>query len=197
MLKKELMSFFTSLLQKTATLRNISILFILSQLVFLSMMLLTFPKINAQIGTNAFDLRTFGYSQAIAESIVAKLTIETRQLYLFPQLALLDVVYPILLALFLSSLLYRLVPKNQGHRSILLILPFMALCFDYIENICIALLITKSIPTSTSFVFFSSLCTILKGVFTTLSWIIILIIFAIRFIAFVRNKHTRRLKNPS
>lgn len=191
------MSFFTSLLQKTATLRNISILFILSQLVFLSMMLLTFPKINAQIGTHAFDLRTFGYSQVIAERIVAKLTTETRQLYLFPQLALLDVVYPILLALFLSSLLYRLVPKNQGHRSILLILPFMSLCFDYIENICIALLITKSIPTSTSFVFFSSSCTILKSVCTTLSWIIILVIFAIRFIEFIRNKHTRRLKNPS
>ena len=102
------MSIFNSVLQKTSSLKSVCILFVTSHLVFLSMMVFTFPVINNQIGNKAFDLQTLGYSVSTAESILNNLNAQTTDLYLFPQLTLLDISYPFLLALFLSSFLFRL-----------------------------------------------------------------------------------------
>jgi hypothetical protein len=172
------MSVIKSLLQKTSSAKNVGILFIVSHLVLLSMMVFTFPEINSQIGTKAFDLQSFGYSVSTAKSIVNNLDTLTTDLYLFPQLTLLDVLYPFLLALFLSSFLFRLyqltITKHKL-KSILLIIPFLAMGFDYLENICIILMITKSINISESLVLLSSSFTVLKGLLTSIAWLIILI----------------------
>ena len=172
------MSIFISLLQKTSSVKRVGILFIVSHLVLLSMMVYTFPVINNQIGTKAFDMQSFGYSVSTAESIVNNLNTQTTDLYLFPQLTLLDVLYPFLLALFLSSFIFRLFlitkTKNKAN-SILLIVPFLAMGFDYLENTCIILMISKSIEMSESFVFLSSSFTILKGTLTSIAWLSILI----------------------
>ncbi len=169
------MSIFTSLLQKTSSVKSVCILFIASHLILLAMMVFTFPVINNQIGTKAFDLQPFGYSVSMAESIVNNLNAQTTQLYLFPQLTFLDLFYPLLLALFLSSLLFRFVNMESKLGSILVIIPFSAMFFDYSENICIILMISKSIEISESFVLFSSTCTILKGVLTSVAWIAIFV----------------------
>jgi len=146
----------------------------MSHLILLMMMVFTFPVINNHIGTKVFDLQTFGYSVSMAESIVNNLDDQTTQLYLFPQLTLLDLFYPILLALFLGSLLFRLIKVDSKLRSVLLIVPFLAMTFDYSENICIILMISKSIEISESIVLISSSFTILKGALTSIAWIAIL-----------------------
>jgi hypothetical protein len=141
------------------------------------MMTYTFPRINNHIGTKAFDLLTFGYSVSEARSIVNTMNDPITNLYLFPQLSLLDLLYPFLLALFLSSFLFRLIDitkTKNGVNSIFLLVPFLAMLFDYLENICIILMITKSVETSEYFVLFSSIFTILKTVFTSFAWISIL-----------------------
>ena len=86
----------------------IIILFLLAHLVLFLMMVFTFPRINTQIGTQAFDLKTFGYSQEEATLMIQNLDQSTIDFYIFPQLLLLDILYPILLALFLSTLIIRL-----------------------------------------------------------------------------------------
>ncbi len=169
------MSIFTSLLQKTSSTNSLWALFITSHLILLSMMVFTFPVINHQIGTNAFDLQTFGYSVSMAESIVMNLNPQTTQLYLFPQLTFLDLFYPLLLALFLSSLLFRLIKTDSKLGSIMLFIPFFAMIFDYSENICVILMITKSIEISETLVFISSAFTVLKGMLTSVAWLAILI----------------------
>ena len=169
------MSIFKSILQKTSSTKNISLLFIVSHLVLLVMMVFTFPIINKQIQTNAFDLHFFGYSVTTARSIVQHLTFQTTQLYLFPQLTLFDVFYPILLALFLSGLLFRLIKTDNKLRKAIVYVPFLAMIFDYFENICIILMITKTVEVSESIVYLSSSFTILKSMLTTISWIAILI----------------------
>ena len=172
------MSIFISILQKTSSVKRVCILFTVSHLVLLSMMLFTFPVINNQIGTKAFDMQSFGYSVSTAKSIVNNLNTQTTDLYLFPQLTLLDVLYPFLLALFLSSFIFRLFlitkTKNKAN-SILLIVPFLAMGFDYLENTCIILMISKSIEISESFVLISSSFTVLKGTLTSIAWLTILI----------------------
>jgi hypothetical protein len=186
------MSIFTSLLQKTSSVKNICILFIISHLVLLSMMLFTFPVINHQIGTKAFDLQPFGYSVSVAKSIVNNLNDYTTQIYLFPQLTFLDVLYPFLLALFLSSLLWRLVYRNTPLGRGLLIIPFLAMTFDYLENACIILMISKSVTISESFVLISSLFTVLKGVLTSIAWLAILMYAAKWCILRIKKKKNKQ-----
>ena len=194
------MSIFISLLQKTSSVKRVCILFIASHLVILSMMLFTFPVINNQIGTKAFDMQSFGYSVSTAESIVNNLNTQTTDLYLFPQLTLLDVLYPFLLALFLSSFLFRLFlitkTKNKAN-SILLIVPFLAMGFDYLENTCIILMISKSIEISESFVLLSSSFTVLKGTLTSIAWLTILMYSIKWLILRIKEKKNKQpLTNP-
>ncbi|MDL5512158.1 hypothetical protein QSE00_10060 [Arenibacter sp. M-2] len=172
------MTILNSLLFQTSSVRNICISFVASHLVLLLMWLYTLPVINNQIGTQVFDLQTFGYNISEAASIVDTLNNETRALYLFPQLTLLDLFYPFLLALFLSSLLFRLfiISKTASKlTSILLVVPFLAMIFDYAENICVILMITKTIELTDAIVFLSTTFTVLKGVLTSIAWIAILI----------------------
>ncbi len=170
------MSILSSLLQKTSSVKSICILFVVSHLVLLSMMVFTFPVINDQIGTKAFDLQTFGYSVSMAKSIVNNLDPATTQLYLFPQLTFLDLLYPFLLALFLSSLLFRLANNNSKIGSLIVVIPFLAMISDYSENICVILMISKSIEVSESLVFISSSFTVLKSILTFIAWLAMLIL---------------------
>ena len=173
-----------TLIARTSSAKYILYLFLSSHFILLLMMTFTFPRINNQIGTNAFDLQTFGYSVSEATSIVNNLNDQIRNLYLFPQLSILDLLYPFLLALFLSSLLYRLISitKTKSRvNSVLLIIPFVAMTFDYLENICIILMITKSVETSEYFVLISSIFTITKAALTSVAWLSI-VIFAIRWL---------------
>lgn len=194
------MSIFISLLRKTSSVKRVCFLFIASHLVILSMMLFTFPVINNQIGTKAFDMQSFGYSVSTAESIVNNLNTQTTDLYLFPQLTLLDVLYPLLLALFLSSFIFRLFlitkTKNKAN-SILLIVPFLAMGFDYLENICIILMISKSMEMSESFVLLSSSFTVLKGTLTSIAWFTILM-YSIKWLILRINERKKKqpLKKP-
>tara|TARA_R110001606_G_C15134330_1_gene623760 strand:+ start:182 stop:700 length:519 start_codon:yes stop_codon:yes gene_type:complete len=163
------------------------------------MMIFTLPVINDQIGTKVFDLQTLGYSVSVAESIVENLNNETTSLYLFPQLTLLDLLYPILLALFLSSILFRLFSITETKSkiaSILLVFPFMAMLFDYAENICVILMISKSLELTKTLVLLSSSLTILKGVFTSIAWITILV-YAIKwFRMIILERNNKKAKAP-
>lgn len=158
-------------------------LFLLAYLVLLSMMLFTFPRINAQFGTQAFDLKTFGYSPAEAAFMLQNLDQSTIGFYLFPQLFFLDILYPILLALFLSAVIIRLsvlIKIRTNHiLSNLYLLPFIAMFMDYLENGMISVMITNSTDVSVVVVKSASILTQMKGAFTTLSWIIILVLIGI------------------
>ncbi len=189
------MSIINSVLQKTSSIKGVCILFVTSHLVILSMMIFTFPVINNQIGGKAFDLQTFGYSLSMAESIINNLNTQTTNLYLFPQLTLLDVLYPFLLALFLSSFLFRLFSitktKNKA-KLILLIVPLLAMGFDYLENICIILMISKSIELSESIVLISSSFTVFKSTLTSIAWLTILV-YAIKWLILkIRDKKNKQ-----
>ncbi len=172
------MSILNSILLKTSSVKKICISFVSSHVILLVMMVYTFPKINHQIGTKAFDLQNLGYSLSTTEVIISRLDNQTKNIYIFPQLTFLDVLYPFLLALFLSSLLFRLIKITKNDTTyigLLLCIPFLAMVFDYFENICIILMITESVEISKSFVLLSSTLTILKSLLTTFSWIAILI----------------------
>jgi len=192
------MLFFNSLIAKTSSIRSLFCLFLSSHVILLLMMTYTFPRINDQIGTNAFDLQTFGYSVFEARSILTNLNDQTIDLYLFPQLTLLDLFYPVLIAFFLSSFLFRLFNLTKTKKnSILLMAPFFAMLFDYLENVCIIFMITNSAETSESIIFLSSAFTISKGVLTSFAWIgILLYSFKWVRIKILERKSNQPLSKP-
>jgi hypothetical protein len=168
-------------LVRLTTKTGITILFVLAHSVLLIMMMYTFPKINAQLGAEAFDLRPGGYSPSEAMALVQNLDPATTNFYLFPQLSLLDVLYPILLALFLSTLIIRLsrlckVNPNSFFSN-LYILPFLAMLADYAENTMIAIMISEPANVTSGFVQTASIFTQLKAGITTLSWVSIIVLF--------------------
>ena len=168
-------------LQGLASRKRILILFLLAHGVLLLMMTLTFPRINSQMGNKAFDLQTFGYSHQEAAVMLGNLDEATKDLYVFPQLLLLDILYPLLLALFLSALIIRLL-KLMGRSAVypysqLYLLPFLAMIFDYVENVLILFMLDHSDNVSELLVKVASSATLLKGVSTLLSWILVLVLF--------------------
>ena len=186
-------------LNRMSSKSGIVILFLLAHLVLIMMMVFTFPRINAQLGTQAFDLKTFGYSQEEATLMIQNLDQSTIDFYIFPQLLLLDILYPILLALFLSTLIIRLtnlIKVNQNHFfSSLFILPFIAMFIDYFENIMISLMITNPTNVSPEVIKTASIFTQMKGGFTTLSWLVILILLGIWLINKRKNNKKQSTNN--
>lgn len=175
------------LFEKLSTRKNLISLFITSHAVLLAMMIFTFPEINHKISTEAFDLKTFGYSYSEALAILDKLDEQTTNLYIFPQLLLLDILYPFLLTLLLSGLIVKL---NSTLKSklfdYLFLMPFLILVFDYTENGCILFMLLSNTIPSEAFVLVASTCTTLKSVVTILSWIVIII----QFFSFIfKSKH--------
>jgi len=170
-------------LNRMSSKSGIIILFLLAHLVLIMMMVFTFPRINAQIGSQAFDLKTFGYSQEEAALMIQNLDQSTIDFYIFPQLLLLDILYPILLALFLSTLIIRLsnlIGLRPNHiYSNLFILPFIAMLIDYLENSMILVMISNPEDISSGLIKAASIFTQMKSAFTTMSWIVILILFVI------------------
>ena len=179
-------------LNRMSSKTGIVILFLLAHLVLILMMVFTFPRINAQFGTQAFDLKTFGYSQEEATSMIQNLDQSTIDFYIFPQLLLLDILYPILLALFLSTLIIRLsnligLSPNRIYSN-LFILPFIAMLIDYLENSLILVMISNPEEISSGLIKAASIFTQMKAAFTTMSWLVILILFVIWLTKKWKNK---------
>jgi hypothetical protein len=179
-------------LERITTRKGITILFVLAHSVLLIMMLYSFPKINAQLGTEAFDLRPFGYTSTEAMALLQNLDFDTTIFYLFPQLFLLDILYPILLTLLLSTLIIRLSRlakiNQQTTFSNLFLLPFMAMLADYAENSMIAIMITDPANVTSGFIQTASVFTQLKAGITTLSWLVILILLVVWLVGSRKNK---------
>lgn len=179
-------------LERITTRKGITILFVLAHSVLLIMMLYSFPKINAQLGAEAFDLRPGGYSPSEAMALLQNLDPATTDFYLFPQLFLLDVLYPILLTLLLSTLIIRLSRlakiNQQTIFSNLFLLPFMAMLADYAENSMIAIMITDPANVTSGFIRTASTFTQLKAGITTLSWLVILILLVVWLVGSRKNK---------
>ena len=185
-------------LERMSSWTGIITLFILAHLVLLSMMIFTFPEINDKLGTQAFDLKTFGYSESETFTMLQNLDKATVDIYIFPQLFFLDILYPVLLSLFLSALIIRLsnltMMNRKGFSSVLYLLPFAAMVFNYLENGFIFQMITNSADVSTVVIKTASILTQLKGAFTMLNWTIIFILSGV----WVKNKFLHRvIRNSS
>ncbi|MGY5453056.1 hypothetical protein ACVFI8_19265 [Agarivorans sp. MS3-6] len=170
------------LLQKYATGKIISGLFVLTMSVYISMLVYSIPAVSAYSpGMALFDLSPSGYSYTYANDLLSSLGEEGRHLYLSVQLPL-DFIYPGLFSITYSLLLVWIIGKTQAENSKIryfALVPFMAGVFDYLENIFIIKMISSFPDLQVSSVKIASAFTLLKSSFTMAFFVLLIAGFAV------------------
>ncbi len=178
------------ILQNQATGRKVLFLFILTNCIYLSILLYSIPRVTERAaGMQLFDMSPFGYSHAYAQNLLAAIGAEGREVYLRLQLPI-DFVYPGLFALTYSMMLVWLFKKRFDPESkvfLLALAPAVAGFFDYMENVGIIVMLQQYPALTRGMVSVSSVFSVLKSIWTVLFYVI-LVFGLIRLLA----KGTRR-----
>ena len=182
------------IIEKNIAGKKVLIFFLFAMAVYLTMLLGTIPYIMSfSGGLNILDMMPAGYDAAYVNQLFTQLGDTGRNAYLYIQIPL-DLVYPALygigFSLVLAWFLNRL-GKLGGNLVYLCLLPVVASIFDYSENLgIIAMLQTwPSIPAT--LVKVTNLFSILKSGFTTIYFIILIIVIVIFGVKMI----TKRTKN--
>ena len=177
-------------LQKIASGRVVLFSVILTMAVYLLMLLNTIPKVESFApGIALFDLSPSGYSYQHAASLLGTLGETGRSVYLYQQLPV-DFIYPGLFAISYSLLLIWLFAKGFKPESkifYLAIVPVLGGLFDYLENVCIVLMIKSFPDLSQELVTVASSFSVLKSIFTTGFFFLLLIGFVAYIVSLIKR----------
>lgn len=172
--------------------RVVLISLILSQVIYLVMVLITLPYIQQLAGgLNPFDLLPQGYDTAYAISFLESIKDEGRSFYLYKQIPL-DLIYPGLFAFTFATMWLWLLHKttdSPGAWRWGALLPIMAGTADYIENALIVAMIYSYPDTSEVIVSAASVSTIIKSMTTTIYFVALLLLLI--FIGMQRYRSRR------
>lgn len=178
--------------QKIASGKVVLFSFIFTMAAYLLMLLYTIPKVESFApGIALFDLSPAGYSYQHATSLVQALGETGRSIYLHQQLPA-DFIYPGLFAISYSLLLIWLFAKSFKANSkmfYLAIVPVLGGLFDYLENVCIILMIKSFPDLSQELVAVASSFSILKSIFTTVFFLLLFVGFIAFLVTLIKRKH--------
>ena len=171
-------------MQRYATGKIVSFLFLLTMAIYLTMLSYTIPAVTIfSPQLPIFDLSPSGYSFNYAKELLTALGSEGRNIYLFTQLPL-DFLYPALFSITYSLLLTWLLGKTFPQNSkvyYFAFIPFLAGIFDYCENILIVKMINSFPELQAIVVKSASTFTILKSTFTIFFFILLTVGFILLF----------------
>lgn len=172
-------------LQRRASGRTVLALFVLTNVVYLAMLLYSIPSVTAQSpGMRLFDMSPMGYSPQYAIALLDAIGPEGRDAYLGLQLPL-DFIYPALFALTYSLMLVWLFKKvfDGGAKWFFLALvPAAAGFFDYMENLGIIIMLRSYPGIDPGVVEAASTFSIFKSVLTIAFYILLLCGFLLLFL---------------
>jgi len=171
-------------LQKIASGRIVLFSFVLTMAVYFLMLLYTIPKVESFApGIALFDLSPAGYSYQHAASLLEALGETGRSVYLYQQLPA-DFIYPGLFAISYSLLLIWLFAKSFKPESRVF---YLAIVPDYLENVCIVLMIKSFPDLSQKLVAVASNFSMLKSIFTTGFFLLLLIGFVAYVVSLIKR----------
>lgn len=174
------MNKFITYLQNYSNGKIVLLLFILTNLIYVSMLMYSLPLVSSYAPELVlFDMAPMGYSYSQAIELLTSLGIEGKNAYLSIQLPL-DFIYPGLFAVSYSLLITWVLkhyhPKDSKFYFIAFI-PILAGGFDYLENIAIIVMLNSYPDISENLVNISSAFTIVKSGATTLFFVILILAF--------------------
>ena len=176
-----------NLIFKYSTTKRVIILFMITNLVYLLMLMITIPKtMSFANNMKLLDMMPLGYDHEYVKKLLIELGSEGRDFYLFNQIPL-DMIYPALFGISYCLLIAYLVQKINRTSSRLFFLcfvPLIAGTADYLENIGIIYLLLDFPQISSHLTTITSIFSLIKSVATTFSFfglIILLITLTINF----------------
>jgi hypothetical protein len=185
------------LLKKYLYGKKIFALFILTNLVYAFMLIVTIPRVMSYSrGMKLPDMMPTGYNAEYINSLLSVLGEKGRSAYLFNQLPV-DMIYPFLFGITYSLLLAYILNKLGklgGYLFYLCLLPLIAGLFDYFENFGLIAMLTGYPDFSKILASVTNIFSIMKSFLTTIYFftlIVSLIALGINF-SQKRNELTSR-----
>ena len=165
-------------LDKYSSVKNVLIFFAATLIVYLVMLFVTIPNVmNNANGRELLDMQPTGYTAEYAKTLLENLGSDGRHAYLYYQIPL-DMIYPLLLALTYSLMLFyffKKILKVTSKLFVLSIVPLFAGMFDYLENIGIIIMLSIYPNFSELLANTTNIFSILKSFSTTLFFILVII----------------------
>ena len=183
----------TKILEKHSSGKKVLSLFILTNVVYLFMLMVTIPKTMVfSNGMKLLDMLPTGYNQNYVNELFSTLGENGREIYLTNQIPV-DMIYPLLFGLTYTLLLAYFLKKLNKLKSpytYLCLLPIIAGIADYLENIGIITML-NSYPNLTEItVNATNTFSVIKSTSTSIFFIALIVILIILGIKFVRRKKT-------
>lgn len=167
-----------SIIERNLNGKKIVFLFLLTNLIYALMLIVTIPKTMAfSNGLKLLDMMPTGYDSDYINTLFKTLGDSGREVYLYNQIPV-DMIYPLLFGvsycLMLAYFLNKL-NKLKGPLFYLCLVPLIAGLFDYLENIGIITMLIKYPNNSQSLMNLTSLSTIVKSMATTVYFLCLMI----------------------
>jgi hypothetical protein len=158
--------------------KKVLILFVLTNLVYGFMLLVSIPRVMRFAGkVKLFDLMPTGYSVDDAGSLLEKLGPDGRNAYLYNQIPV-DFIYPFLFGITYCLLIAYLLNRLKSLKAeyfYLCLLPVVAGMFDYFENLAIVNLLVSYPDFSDAAVHIAAFFTVMKSLLTTISFSVLIV----------------------
>ena len=180
--------------QKNLTGKKVLLLFVLTNLLYSLMLLVTIPKtISFSNGMKLLDMMPLGYDSIYITTLFDALGEKGRAVYLYEQLPI-DMIYPfffglsycLLIAYFLKKL-----NKLNAPYSYLCLLPIIAGTADYGENLGIITMLNNYPDLSQTAMSGTSILSVIKSTATTVFFVSLIITITIVGVKWLyRNKYS-------
>lgn len=159
--------------------KKVLLLFLLTNLVYTFMLLVTIPKVmEFSNGIELLDMMPFGYDADYVHTLLATLGHQGRSFYLYMQIPI-DLVYPSLFGISYCLILAYYLKRLNKLNSILIYLcwvPIIAGVFDYLENFGIISMLNGYPNFSKNLIMSANIFTIVKSMFTTIYFVVLLVV---------------------
>ena len=189
------MNRFAKILEKNISGKKTLSLFILTNVVYLFMLMVTIPKtMGFSNGMKLLDMLPTGYNQDYVNELFRTLGEDGREIYLTNQIPV-DMIYPLLFGLTYSLLLAYFLKKLNKLKSpfnYLCLLPIIAGIADYLENIGIIAMLNSYPDLTETTVNATNTFSVIKSTSTSIFFIALIIILIILGVKFVKKKSNLR-----
>lgn len=190
---KKSMNKIKQIIDKHSTENKVLWFFILSTLIYLSMLLFTVPKVmHFSNGMYVLDMMLTGYDSAYIHSLFETLGKKGRHTYLYYQLPI-DMIYPLSYMVSFSFLIAYFLKKLSKFNSTffyLCFLPIIAGIADYLENIGTITMLNTYPCMSEAVMASTNIFTIIKSMTVTLTLTVLIILIMMAFLKAVKVRKT-------
>ena len=187
------MNRFAKILEKNISGKKVLSLFILTNVVYLFMLMVTIPKtMGFSNRMKLLDMLPTGYNQDYVNQLFRTLGENGREIYLTNQIPV-DMIYPLLFGLTYSLLLAYFLKKLNKLKSpftYLCLLPIIAGIADYLENIGIITMLNSYPDLTETSVNATNTFSVIKSTSTSIFFIALIIILILLGVKFVKRNQT-------